>query len=164
MGRTVVVGVGNILMGDEGVGVKAVRELEHEHLPEGVELFDGGTAFYALSGELSTCCTLIIVDAVQGEGPPGTVYRFRFEEIEEGAGRAGMSFSLHDVGVIETLRLERLVHRIPEEIIFVGIEPERIELSMELSPVVEKKLPALVQAVLRELETDAAREPYKEEN
>jgi len=149
--RIAVVGVGNILMGDEGIGVKVVEELRRKELPERVELFDGGTAFHALIGELVNFDKLVILDAVKGGRAPGTIYRFEFKEIEEGEKETKTSLSLHDVGVIETLMLERLVHSIPEEIVFIGVEPERIELSMELSSVLKKKLPELVQMILEEL-------------
>lgn len=147
--RIAVVGIGNILMGDEGVGVKVVEELRREKLPEGVELFDAGTAFHALIGELVEFDKLVIVDAVKGGEPPGTIYRFELEEIENKG--TGPGLSLHEVGVMETLILERLVHRIPERIVFIGIEPMRIELSVELSPVLKGKLPELVRLVLEEL-------------
>jgi len=106
---------------------------------------------------------LIVVDAVHGGESPGTIYRFELEDIEK-AGTTGTSFSLHDIGVVEALGLERLVYRIPKEIVVIGIEPQRVALSMELSPTIERKLPALVQAVLGELETYAARESDEEKN
>jgi hydrogenase maturation protease len=129
-----------------------------------VTLYDGGTAFYALSSEVAAVDKLIIVDAVNGDQPPGTMYRFTLQDIERGAERTGVSFSLHDIGVIESLRLERLVDRIPEQVVFIGIEPERVELSMDLSPRIASRLPALVQAILGELEPHAVREPNKEDN
>lgn len=149
MKRIAVVGVGNILMGDEGIGVKAVEELRKEKLPEGVELFDGGTAFHALVDDLIQFDKLIIVDAVLGGEPPGTIYRFELGELEGMISET--SLSLHDVGVIEALMLERLTRRIPEEIVFIGMEPERIELSMELSPAMREKLPELVREILEEI-------------
>ena len=149
MKRVAVVGVGNILMGDEGIGVRAVEELKRERLPEEVQLFDGGTAFHALVDELIEFDKLIIVDAVMGGEPPGTIYRLEFKELEGMS--ADMTLSLHDVGVMETLILEKLTRRIPEEIVFIGIEPERIEFSMELSPTMREKLPDLVEKVLDEI-------------
>jgi hydrogenase maturation protease len=150
--RIAVVGVGNILMGDEGVGVRSVEALRREDLPEGVELFDGGTAFHALVGELKRFDKLIVVDAVRGGKPPGTMYRFALEEVEE---TRELMLSLHDIGVVETLTLERLIHRIPEEVVFIGIEPEKIEPSMELSPALKEKLPILIQRVLKEIQESA---------
>jgi len=147
-GRIAIVGVGNILMGDEGIGVKAVEELRRRDLPTEVELFDGGTAFHNLVGELGSFDKLIIIDALKGGKPPGMIYRFEVREVE---GARGPMLSLHDIGVMETLMLGWLIHRLPEEIVFIGIEPERIELSMELSPVLKEQLPELVQMVLKEV-------------
>jgi hydrogenase maturation protease len=165
--KTAVIGVGNVLMGDEGIGVKAIEALQDRDLPPGTELFDGGTAFHALTGELADFDKLIIVDAVNGGQPVGTVYRLALEEVLEGArGNKATSdrysLSLHDVGVIEALMLEKLTERTSSarrpanglssaEIVIIGIEPARVELSMELSPTLSERLPALVQTVLGEL-------------
>jgi hydrogenase maturation protease len=168
--HTAVVGVGNILMGDEGVGVRVVQALEKGPLPEGVVLFDGGTAFQALMGELARFSKLVIVDAVDGGEPPGTIYRLGLDQILPGTGANGSSpergpmrylgpLSLHDLGVIEALMLERLAHhvsptpRVSDEtqIVVIGIQPARIEPSMELSAPLVRHLPALLQAVRDEL-------------
>ena len=164
--RTAVVGVGNILMGDEGIGVRAIEAIEPKSLPEGTELFDGGTAFYALTGELANFDKLVIVDAVNGGQPAGTIYRLELKEILEGARQDGTSrhssLSLHDVGVIEALMLERLAEQTSSaprqanglssaEVVIIGVEPARVELSMELSPTLKERLPTLVQIILGEL-------------
>ena len=149
MRRIAVIGVGNILMGDEGVGVRAVEELGRLKLPEGVQLIDAGTAIHSLMGRLSEFDKLVIVDAVKGGGPPGTIYRLALDEIESDPSRI---LSLHDLGVLETLRIERLIGDVPEEVVIVGIEPERVEPSLELSPVLRERLPELIRAVLEELE------------
>ena len=158
-----IVGIGNILMGDEGIGVRTIEALQTQTLQPGTGLFDGGTAFQALTGELEGFERLIVVDAIHGGEPPGTIYRFDLEELLEEAEDRGrtpghpVSVSLHDMGVLETLRLERLVEktsgmrRMPANVTIVGIEPARIELSMELSLTLKKRLPALVQTVLGEL-------------
>ena len=160
---TAIVGIGNILMGDEGIGVRTVEVLQDHALSPGTGLFDGGTAFQALIGELEGFDRLIVIDAIRGGEPPGTIYRFDLEDLLEGTEDAEMSpghpvsISLHDMGVLETLALERLVERasgirrIPANVVVVGIEPQRIELSIELSPTLKKRLPALVQTVLGEL-------------
>jgi hydrogenase maturation protease len=162
--KTAVVGVGNLLMGDEGVGVRVIQALGQEPLPKGVALFDGGTAFHALTVELAVFEKWIIVDAVTGGGPPGEIYRLAWEQVLQGIKSRGsvqdLAVSLHDLGVVETLMLERFVDQVSpqprfsevSEIVILGIEPERIELSLELSPIVESKLPLLLQAVRDELE------------
>jgi hydrogenase maturation protease len=161
--KTAVVGVGNLLMGDEGIGVRVIQALEQEPLPKGVALFDGGTAFHALTGELAAFKKWIIVDAVNGGGPPGEIYRVAWEQILQGINARGsvhdLAVSLHDLGVVETLMLERFVDQVSphprfsdvSEIVIVGIEPESVALSLELSPTVRAKLPLLLQAVRDEL-------------
>jgi hydrogenase maturation protease len=153
-------------MGDEGIGVKVVWTLEHQSLAPGIELFDGGTAFQALTGQLVSFDKLIIVDAVRGGEPPGTIYRLGLEEIMENkrqttAQPRSWPLSLHDVSVIEALMLERLAEKASpghvasdwQSTVIIGIEPAKIEPSMELSPTLQHRLPAVVQTVLEELDT-----------
>jgi len=146
--RVAVVGVGNILMGDEGAGVAVIGELASKTDPDVVELIDAGTAFLAVVQDLKDYEKIIIVDTARGGGPPGTVYRFGINDI-----RGEETFiSLHDIGVVDSLKLERLVGMVPEDIVFFGIEPERVELSMELSPAVKEKLEYAADRILEEIE------------
>jgi hydrogenase maturation protease len=170
--KTAVVGVGNVLMGDDGIGVQVVWALERQTLPDGIELFDGGTVFQALAGQLTGFHKLIIVDAVHGGDPPGTIYRFTLEEIlgkkrrtQAPPGSLG-ALSLHDVGVIEALMLERLAESTSpgralslskggsaadlRSTVIIGIEPAKVELSMKLSPTLRQRFPVLVQTILEE--------------
>jgi hydrogenase maturation protease len=173
--KTAIVGAGNLLMADEGIGVRVVQALDRELLPNGVALFDAGTAFQALIGELAGFDKWIIVDAVNGGGRPGEIYRLEWAQLLEGFRGCGSiqdhsPVSLHDLGVIETLMLERLVDRAfpasrfsrATEVVVLGIEPERIELSLELSPTVECQLPALLEAVRDELERTQNPSPRRE--
>lgn len=176
MSKTAVVGVGNILMGDEGIGVRAIQALEKVPLPADVTLFDGGTAFPALTAELDGFDKLIIVDAVNGGASPGTIYRLSLEEIlqaralEDAPNTASGPISVHDIGVIEALIIERLYAKTvlasrppkPSTMLVVGMEPEQIALSMELSPAIEAKLPKLIETVLDELEHSVC--AYEEES
>jgi len=138
--RIAVIGVGNILLGDEGAGVAVIDELDRRGRAgpgnESVELIDAGTAFLAIVHDLKNFDKLIIVDTVRGGKPPGTVYRFGMNDVRN----EDMLISLHDIGVVDSIRLERLVGRVPEDIIFYGIEPERIEPSLELSPAVGERI------------------------
>ena len=164
LGRTAIVGVGNVLMADDGIGVQAVWELERQSLPDGIELLDGGTAFPSLAGQLAGFHKLIIVDAVRGGALPGTIFRFKLEDILDKQGRSKAparspgAFSLHDLGVIEALLLERLAASTSPSraatawgsTVFIGIEPAMVEPSMELSPTLRQRLPVLVQTILEE--------------
>jgi hydrogenase maturation protease len=142
-----IIGVGNQIMGDEGTGVETLHVLRQMSCPEGVELIDAGTAFFSIVSDLKDFKKLIIVDVVRGGKPPGTVYRFEMEDVKGG----DILVSLHDVGVVDSLMMESLVGKIPEEIVFFGIEPQRVELSTELSETVKKRLGYLAQRILEEV-------------
>ncbi|HID11783.1 MAG TPA: hydrogenase maturation protease [Candidatus Latescibacteria bacterium] len=147
MTYTAVVGVGNVLMGDEGVGIWVAEELRRTKLPEEVVVFDGGIALLDLLGEVEGFDRLVIVDAMWGDGPPGAIYRLGRDELRSG----GTGFSLHEMGVVGALEVGRLTYRVPEEVVLIGIEPERIGPGMELSRTLQKRLPDIVRAVMREV-------------
>jgi hydrogenase maturation protease len=151
--RTAVIGIGNILMADEGAGVEALGLLEKRGCPDFVELVDAGTAFFAIVPDLKEFEKLIILDAARGGQAPGTVYRFELDDVRDGE----ELLSLHDIGVVDALRMERLVGKVPEDIVFFGIEPEKVELSMGLSPCIENRLDYFVDRVLEELESGPGR-------
>jgi len=140
-----VVGVGNVLLKDEGIGCHVVQALREADLPD-VEIIDGGTSLDALQ-LCEDVDKLIIVDAVRGGGTPGQIYRFRPEDItleEEPI------LLLHDMSFVDSLKLMRLWHNIGEAII-IGIEPRDIGWGLELSPELQEKVPRVVDAVLAEL-------------
>ncbi len=134
-------------MGDEGAGIETLQVLRQMGCPEGVELIDAGTAFFSIVSDLKDFEKLIIVDVVRGGKPPGTVYRFEMEDVKRGE----LLISLHDVGVIDSLKMETLVGKIPEEIVFFGIEPQRVELSTQLSEQIKKRIGYLAQKILNEV-------------
>lgn len=138
-------------MGDEGVGVEVIKELEKRGYSERVELVDAGTSFFSIVSNLDNFDKLIIVDVTRGGQSPGTIYRFEMGDTEVVNDK---TLSLHDIGVIESLKLEGLVRKMPKEIVFFGIEPYKIELSIELSPIIKSRFEDLVRKVLEELEKD----------
>jgi hydrogenase maturation protease len=142
-----VIGIGNILMADEGAGVEALKMLGERECPGHVDLIDAGTAFFAIVSDLKDYDKLIIIDVVRGDQPPGTVYRFELEDVKGG----DVLVSLHDIGVVDSLRMERLVGKVPDDIVFFGIEPEEITLSIGLSSSVKKGVEHLVDRVIEEL-------------
>lgn len=146
------VGVGNILLGDEGLGVRAVERLKEKALPENVELFDGGTSLHQLLPAFEGFDKLVIVDAVRAGQEPGAIYRFTLEELEAGKNKEiSFMLSLHELDVPQAIALERLVTKLPEEIVFLGMEPGKIEETMELSETVKKKMNQLLSAIEKEL-------------
>jgi len=145
--KVAVIGIGNILMGDEGAGVEVIKQLEKRGCAGDVELIDAGTAFFSIVSDLNRFDKLIIVDVAKGGKKPGTVYRLKMDDIRSG----GSSISLHDMGVVESLKLESLVGMVPEEIVFFGIEPKNVELTMEISLPVKRKIAYVVDKIIEEV-------------
>lgn len=144
--RTAIVGVGNGLMRDEGIGVHVARALADAKLPEGILVVDAGTD-PDVAFDLDGYERVIVVDAVLGGGAPGTVYRFG-DEVEFDA--SGARRASHDVGLLETLRAFSLPGEDPE-IVVIGVEPEKIDWGLDLSPIVEASIPRVVEIVRREI-------------
>ncbi|HJX12127.1 MAG TPA: HyaD/HybD family hydrogenase maturation endopeptidase [Dehalococcoidales bacterium] len=147
--RVVVVGVGNLLLRDEGIGIHAVRALQELDLPPDVKIIDGGTSpdliAYTRVGD-----KLIIVDAARAGGEPGAIYRFRPGDL---AGEKGSLASAHELGVEHNLKLMSLTGNEPRETVIIGIEPKEIDWGTELSPELRRKVPEIVKVVLREIGT-----------
>ncbi|MBN1693014.1 MAG: HyaD/HybD family hydrogenase maturation endopeptidase [Dehalococcoidales bacterium] len=145
--RVVVIGVGNLIQKDEGVGIHAIRSLQEMDLPADVKLVDGGTSpdliAYTKAGD-----KMIIIDCATAGGEAGEIYRFKPEELE--ASRGTLT-SAHEMGVVENLKLMEMTGNKPKETVIIGIEPAEIDWGMELSPRLEAKLPELVGAVLKEI-------------
>jgi len=143
-----VLGVGNILMGDEGIGVRIIESLKDCHLPEDVELFDGGTASLELLSLFSNRRKLVVVDAIKSGQEPGTVYRFNLEDLTY---QKEFATSLHQLGIIDTLSQARILGCLPEEVVIIGIEPARIAPGLELSPEITTVIPRVKEVILKEL-------------
>ncbi len=146
--KIVVLGLGNALLKDEGVGVHVIHALPHNSIPEEVDIIDGGTSpdIIHLIGDAHK---LIIVDAARGGGEPGTIYRLTPDDI---ASQRELTLSTHDIGLFPSLRLMESLGNSPQETVIIGIEPKEIELGLELSPELEQKVPSIVEVVLEEIE------------
>lgn len=144
----VILGAGNILLRDEGVGVHVVRALRKEELPPGVEVYEGGTAGIDLLEVISRAGRLIIVDAVDAGQEAGAVFRFRPEDVESRLREHRTS--LHQIDLMDTLKIARFLDCCPETVI-IGIQPGEIAWGMELSPALAEKLPAVVDLVKEEI-------------
>jgi hydrogenase maturation protease len=145
---TLVLGLGNILLRDEGIGVRVVEALQGIRLPDDVEVLDGGTASMALLDTLSNRARLIIIDAVKANGLPGTIYRLTPCNISSGK---GVRTSVHQIGLLDALAHVECLGQAPREVVIYGIEPEELDWGMELTPEVEAAIPRVVELVLGEL-------------
>lgn len=145
MKRTLVMGIGNLLLGDDGVGVHAIKALAQRKLPDEVKLLDVGTAFLDALPFLEDVQRIIIIDAYQADGRPGTLYTVPLEQC---APRAMQG--LHDVDIFAMLTMTRNANAV--QVWVMGIEPESIDWRLELSTSVSDALPALLDAVCEKIE------------
>ena len=150
--KIIVVGVGNSLLSDEGVGPKAVEYLNKMGLPERVKIFDAGVSLQSVLSLAEGFDKMIVIDAVKGGGSPGTIYRFTLEELEQGkTGNISFKLSLHEMDVPRAVAMERLIAELPKEIVVIGMEPQSLEPGEKLSDAVEQKIEQLIEKVLTEI-------------
>ncbi|WP_295197381.1 HyaD/HybD family hydrogenase maturation endopeptidase [Veillonella sp.] len=145
-----VLGVGNILLTDEGLGVHVVNELdaEYEFTPP-VNIIDGGTMGMELLTYMRGMTKLLLVDAINGGDAPGTVYEFPHEEMES---YFTDHISVHEVGMQDILRIRALQEDPLEDAVVIGVEPESLELGLEVSDTVRAVLPDVKARVIKQLE------------
>jgi hydrogenase maturation protease len=148
-GKTVIIGIGNPLLKDEGVGIHAVRELREKALPAGVEVLDGGTAGIGLLDFFPGARKVIFVDAAEMNLSPGTVVRFTAGEIRSQPGKA--KFSAHEVGLLEVLEIAGALGQSPSEVVIIGVQPKEISWGTDLTPEVHGSLPRVIEMVLKEV-------------
>ena len=148
-GTTLILGVGNPLQGDDGLGVRAAEMLAERELPPGVRVEEIGTPGLGLANWLEAESRVIIVDAIHMGERPGAWRRFGPDEVRLIA--SGAVLSLHEPGLAEGLALAQALDRLPEEIVFYGIEPAGCEAGREPNPAVSEALLALVEAILADI-------------
>jgi hydrogenase maturation protease len=150
--KTLVLGLGNVIMGDEGVGVHVVRALEQHPLPANVECLDGGTGGFTLLEPLQEAGRIILIDAAADGNPPGTVTRTtpRFSRDYP------PTLTAHDIGVKDLLDVFYIQGGSPDVVLYaITIDP-RQSISMELSPVIAKAAEVAVAEILAELGVNPA--------
>ena len=148
-GQILVLGVGNLLLGDEGVGIHALRALAKCQLPPHVDLLDGGTPGFDLLHLIQGYEKALIIDAVDAGQEPGAVLRFAVEDVSSAPG--GLALSLHQTEVLEVLQLARYLGRAMPPIILYGIQPETLDWGTELSDTVLGSLDTLLEAIQEEV-------------
>ncbi|MES9862867.1 MAG: HyaD/HybD family hydrogenase maturation endopeptidase [Candidatus Thiodiazotropha sp. LLP2] len=148
-GKVLVIGMGNVLMQDEGIGVRAVEELEQCYrVPEGVEVVDGGTTGMELFEPMRDARCLIIADAVNTGAPQGSLVRIANEEIPA---FFQTKISNHQLGVSDLLALLSLKGETPEQVTIIGMVPHSLENQLGLTPEAERGLKDMVQMLVNEL-------------
>lgn len=151
--RTLILGIGNILLADEGIGVRVIEHLQGLDLPGHVECVDGGTAGADLLDILCNRERVIVVDAMDAGRPPGTIVQLSLEDLRAAERPA---LSLHDLDLPQTLEMACLLGCAPREVIFLGIQPETVECRMGLSPILTSVIPKAAAKVRSCLEHGSA--------
>jgi hydrogenase maturation protease len=144
-----ILGLGNILMRDEGFGVHFVRWIGNRwRFPETVELVEGGVMAYALLGPVCDCEHLIVIDVLKTDDVPGSVYRFTLAEIEP---KLPPPTSAHEVQFLDVLCKAEMLDEAPE-VIFLCVVPENMQdMDMEMSPLMLEKFPVVEDLLMKEL-------------
>jgi hydrogenase maturation protease len=145
-GKTLIVGMGNLIYRDEGIGVHVIEKMKAMELSGHVELLDIGTSTMDLISYLDGVKKLIVIDAMKAGGIPGTIYKCRPEDLLP-AGNAPVS--LHDIGLLESLHMAQKMGMKIDTVI-IGVEPKALDWGMELSDEVKSEIPAIIEAVLKE--------------
>jgi hydrogenase maturation protease len=143
-----ILGIGNILLKDEGVGVHVINKIKGMNLPDNVEVIDGGTAGLDLTDFIANRKKVIVVDTVKAGEKPGTIYRLTEENLDIKP-KAIMSF--HDIDFLDALYMSKTMGEKPEEVVVIGIEPKDMSDGIELSPEIEERIPIIINAVLKEI-------------
>ena len=149
--RVAVIGVGNLLLKDDGIGVHIAHALQEVNIPHGInlEIIDGGTSL-DLPAYFEGVDKLIIIDAVKTGNKPGAIYRFHPCDLTlETKG----VISVHELGLEQSLKMMSLTGDEPKDIVIIGIEPEEIDWGMELSAELQQKIPEIIGVVLEEIST-----------
>lgn len=147
--KTLVLGVGNTLMGDEGVGVHVIeRLLAGYKIPEEVHVLDGGVLGMDLLYYLEGIENLLLVDAVETHKEPGTIIRLEDDEVPA---FLSMKISPHQVGVPDMLAAAKFKDMYPKRLVLWGIQPELLEMGLELSPLIASKVDTLTENIVGQL-------------
>jgi hydrogenase maturation protease len=147
--QVLILGLGNPLLGDDGIGVRIIEEVKGLALPDGVTAIEGGTAGLDLIRLMEGYQRVIVVDAADLGHPPGDVVRFTPSDVRFHTADAPLS--PHQIGLGEVLALAEALQVAPAELVIIGIQPSRIEAGLGLSPEVEGAIHKIIEIILDEL-------------
>jgi hydrogenase maturation protease len=149
-GKVGILGIGNLLLMDEGFGVHMIRCLEEQYeFPESVQLMDVGTAGIYMAPVMESVSYLMVIDVVDLKADPGTIHIFSDKDIKNGCIPTKMS--PHQLGLLEMLSLCKLRGQAPEKVEFICIVPEKLETGICLSPLLREKVPEVGRIICRKL-------------
>jgi hydrogenase maturation protease len=143
----VIIGIGNLLHGDDGLGVHAVRYLEGK-VPDNVDLVEGGVYSLDLLTYLEDVRHAIFIDAMDVQDEPGAIYRFSPQEVLE---QPQTPLSVHDLGLYDLIGAAELLHQCPEHITIIAVQVKTLDMGMDLSPELREVLPRIHGLVMEEI-------------
>lgn len=152
--RVLILGVGNILLRDEGIGVHIVQQLSKYDLPDNVEVIDGGTSGLDVLLSEEGSYKLVVIDAIRTGKKPGTVYKTKYlaprlvREFPVGQSK----ISLHQFNLLDALTVAEKMGCLPEEIVIIGVEPGEVDLGLGLTEKVTRSVPKVIDQVLEEIQ------------
>jgi len=145
--KLLVLGIGNILLSDEGIGVFAVQELAKQSWPEAVDLIDGGTFTQDLFYLFERYDHLLILDCIKGGNQPGTIYKLSKHDLLE---NQKQSLSLHDIDLLDSLKMVELLGKSPE-LTILGVEPLSLDWNLGLTEKIKTIFPVFLEKVRDEI-------------
>jgi hydrogenase maturation protease len=151
--KTLVLGLGNTLLGDEGIGVHVLEPLRHfiDHsepdLSSKIEILDGGTLSFTLAAAIEDCARLIVIDAARLDAAPGTVRVFEDQAMDHFLG-TGKRSSVHEVSLLDLMAVAALSGHLPQRRALIGVEPEYIDWADEPTPAVRQAIPQVCDHVV----------------
>jgi hydrogenase maturation protease len=158
--KVLILGLGNMLLKDEGIGVHVAQRLQEQSLPSSIEVIDGGTASLDVLLPARNAEKLVVIDAMRAGGKPGTIYKIQLKA--EGIDKLPEIFSwqesskisLHQIGLVDALAAADRMNCAPKQIIIIGVEPAELDYGLELTNEVSRKVPEIIEMVLKEIKDD----------
>jgi hydrogenase maturation protease len=150
--HTLILGLGNPLMADDGAGMQVVELLMDKALPAGVKVQDGGTAGVGLVPEMEGFQRVFLIDCALLGLRPGEWKRFTLQESNL-LDAENSPLSLHNAGLPDALRLADALHILPKQVIIYGIQPDRVEWDQAMSDEVKDAIPEIARAILEEIKS-----------
>lgn len=146
-----ILGIGNLIVGDEGFGVHTINYLEENYIfPDNVLLRDAGTAGIYMSPFLEECDPVFVIDVVDIDAEPGSIHYYSNEDVK--AGKISTRMSPHQLGLLEVLEICKLRDAAPEKVEFYCVVPKTLETTIELSDVVAPRVKEIADIILKRLE------------
>lgn len=150
MKKAAILGIGNILLKDDGIGVHIVKKLEEEKLSSTIELVDGGTSTLDTLGYFLEYEKVIVIDSLKAGYEPGTIYKIKPEDIKN---YKKESLSIHDVQILDVVKMANMLGKHPSVTVF-GIEPKEINFDTEMTDCMKMKIPEVIKLIKKELNID----------